>query len=139
MPKRRFTILLADDSEHDRLFIRRALDQSSLLTVVWEACDGEETIAYLEGRAAFADRNKYPLPDVLILDLKMPRVTGHDVLRWLQAQSSCKPIIIVLSGSSLPEDIAQSLAHGANAYHKKSVLKEDLEAIVREIEELVVK
>jgi len=134
---KQFTVLLVDDSEHDRLFMCRALNQSSKLTVIWEACDGEEAIAYLSGQAAFADRQKHPIPDVLILDLKMPRVTGHDVLRWLQPRTFDKLVVIVLSGSSLPEDVAQSLALGADAYYKKSVFKEELDAMVREIEKLV--
>ena len=134
---KKFTVLLVDDSEHDRLFMCRALDQSSKLTVIREACDGEEAIAYLNGQAAFADRQKYPIPDVLILDLKMPRVTGHDVLRWLQTRTFDKLVVVVLSGSSLPEDVAQSLALGADAYYEKSIFKDELEAMVCEIEKLV--
>jgi len=139
MHKKRFTVLLVDDSEHDRLFMCRALSQSPSLTVIWEAGDGEEAIAYLSGQAAFIDRKKYPIPDMVILDLKMPRVTGHDVLRWLQTQSFDKLIVVVLSGSSLPEDMALSFTLGADAYHKKSVLKEELEAMILEIEKLAAK
>lgn len=137
MTDKKATLLLVDDSEDDRFFMRLALQQSSKLTIIGEACNGEEAIAYLRGEDGFGDREKHPFPEVLVIDLKMPGKTGHDVLQWLQTQSFAKLIIVVISGSFLPEDIAQSYALGATAYHKKSVLKKELEIMVRDIERLV--
>jgi CheY-like chemotaxis protein len=137
MPKKESTILLVDDSEDDRLFMRRALRKNPQLTIIWEASNGEEVIAYLSGQGLFNDRQKYPIPEVLILDLKMPRKTGYDVLEWLQTQSFNDLIIIVVSGSFLVEDVAKSFALGARAYHKKSASKEEQEKIVHDIEELL--
>ena len=126
---------MIDDSEDDRLFMRRALRDNPKLVVVGEVCDGEDAISYLTGQGAFSDREKHPLPDVLMLDLKMPRKTGYDVLEWLRTRSFKDLAVIVISGSSLPEDIARSLALGAHGYHRKTALKEEQEAMVREIEE----
>jgi CheY-like chemotaxis protein len=139
MLKKDHTVLLVDDSEDDRLFMRRTLRQNPKLTIVWEACNGEEAIAYLSGQAQFADRNKYPFPEVLILDLKMPRKTGYDVLEWLQTQVFRDLIIIIVSGSFLPEDVSKSFALGARAYHKKSVLKKEQELMLHDIEKLIEK
>jgi CheY-like chemotaxis protein len=132
-----FRVLLADDSEDDRLFLRMALSENPKLALVGEVCDGEEALSYLTGEAGFADRTKFPFPDVMLLDLKMPRKTGYDVLRWLRTQSFENLVVIVVSGSFLPEDISTSLALGAIAYHRKIMLKEERELLFREIEDSV--
>lgn len=132
-------ILLVDDSEDDRMFMRRTLRQNTKLTIAWEACSGEEAIAYLSGQSPFEDRKKYPFPDVLILDLKMPKKTGYDVLEWLQTQLFHDLIVVVVSGSFLPEDVSKSFALGARAYHKKSALKAEQEMMLHDIEKLIEK
>jgi CheY-like chemotaxis protein len=133
MPKDIYRILLVDDSEDDRLFIRRAISSNPRLAIVGEVGDGDLAIDYLAGRGAFADRAKHPFPDAMLLDLKMPRRTGHEVLQWLQTQSFKDLFVAVVSGSFLPEDIALSMAFGANAYFKKNALKEEQEAMLREV------
>ena len=127
-------VLLADDSEDDRFFLRSAIKRSSRLSIIGEVQDGEEAINYLAGHGNFADRTKYPMPDVLLLDLKMPRKTGHEVLEWLQTQSIDELRVIVVSGSILPDDIIRSTRLGADAYLKKSSLRDEQVAMVREIE-----
>jgi DNA-binding NarL/FixJ family response regulator len=133
MSKDKYTLLLVDDSEDDRLFMRRAISANPRLMIVGEVGDGDLAIDYLAGRGAFADREKHPLPDAMLLDLKMPRRTGHEVLQWLKAQSFKDLFVAVVSGSFLPEDIALSMAFGANAYFKKNALKEEQEAMLREV------
>lgn len=71
----------------------------------------------------------------MLLDLKMPQRTGFEVLSWLRAQALEKPVVIVVSGSLLPEDVSRSLALGAVAYHRKVMLKEERDALIREIEQ----
>src|ERR1700722_17008514 len=137
MPKEKYSILLVDDSEDDRLFIRRAIQRCPQLFIVGEVNDGEGAIAYLEGRGAFHDRVKHPFPDAMLLDLKMPRKTGHEVLQWLQTRSFNDLFVVVVSGSFLPEDIDRSTALGAHAYYKKTALKEEQEAMLREIVQLL--
>lgn len=134
MPKSKSTVLLADDSDDDRFFLRNAISRNPRLVVVGEVQDGEEAVAYLSGQGIYGDRSKHPFPDVLLLDLKMPRKTGHEVLEWLQTQSFDQLRVIVVSGSILPEDISKSVALGADAYIKKSPIREEQLAMVREIE-----
>lgn len=135
--KEKFNILLVDDSEDDRLFMRRALRLNPRLNVVAEVCDGEEAIAYLSGQDVFNDREKHPFPDALLLDLKMPRKSGHEVLEWLQTQPFDSLIVIVMSGSFLPADITRSMDLGADDYHKKNSSIEEQEALVQNIEKLL--
>jgi CheY-like chemotaxis protein len=137
MAKDIYSILLVDDSDDDRLFVRRALGKRPGFVVVGELCDGEEAIAYLAGQGEFSNREKYPYPDVILLDLKLPKKTGHEVLEWLQAQSLGKLRVIVLSGSFLPEDITRSQKLGVDAYFKKEALAEDRHAMVAEMEKLL--
>ncbi len=134
-----FTVLLVDDSEDDRFFMRKALERSSILTVVGEVRDGQEAMDYLSGEAAFSDRQANPIPDVLLLDIKMPRKNGYDVLEWLQSQSFKTMTVAVVSGSWLAEDIAKSMILGAHGYFKKTVLKEEEDQMVLGIENLVKK
>jgi CheY-like chemotaxis protein len=137
MAKDKYSVLLVDDSEDDRLFMRKAIQRNPRLAIVGEVYDGEAAIAYLEGREGFKDREKHPFPDVMLLDLKMPRKTGHEVLEWMQTKAFGGLVVIVVSGSFLPQDINRSMALGANAYYKKSALKDELEVMVREITQLL--
>src|SRR5947209_6571289 len=80
-------VLIADDSENDRLLIRRALKRTcSRCHLVGEVENGERAIAYLAGTGEFQDRVRFPLPTILLLDLKMPRLNGFGVLRWMREQ-----------------------------------------------------
>ena len=137
MAKHKYSVLLVDDSEDDRLFVRRALGKNPAFVVKAELCDGEAAIAYLAGEAEFADREKYPYPDVVLLDLKLPKKTGLEVLAWLQTQRSENLRVVVLSGSFLPEDITRSQQLGADAYFKKEALEEEQQTTIGEIEKLL--
>jgi CheY-like chemotaxis protein len=130
-----FGVLLVDDSEDDRLFLRMALRENPRLVVVGELCDGQEAISYLSGSGKFANREQFPFPDAMLLDLKMPGKTGYDVLSWLRTQSFGNLVVIVISGSFLPEDVSRSLALGATAYHRKAMLKEERDLLFSEIED----
>ena len=113
-----YSVLLADDSDDDRTLFRLALRKVPGMQLVGVAQDGDQAIAYLAGRGQFASREKFPYPDVLFLDLKMPRVTGFEVLSWLQDKEQ-KPFITVFSGSELDTDMKQAFALGADTYNVK--------------------
>ena len=137
MARKTYSVLLVDDSEDDRWFICRALDRNDRFAVIGQLGDGEAAIAYLSGRNPFHDRKQHPLPDLMLLDLKMPRVTGHEVLRWLKTQSFAQLHVAVISGSTLHEDIAESLALGAIGHYEKHALREDQEAMFKALEQLL--
>ena len=137
MAKDTYSVLLVDDSDDDRLVVRRALRKCPGFVVVGELCDGEAAIAYLAGQGEFSNREKFPYPDVILLDLKLPKKTGHEVLEWVQARGIGKLRVVVLSGSFLPEDITRSRELGVDAYFKKEALAEDQQAMIAEMEKLL--
>lgn len=132
-----YGVLIVDDSDDDRFFLRNAVDRLPRFTVAGEVRDGDEAIAYLAGQGEFGDRAKHPLPDLMLLDLKMPRKTGFDVLRWLRTQSFPRLTVVVLSGSPLHEDVGASLALGAHGYWTKTAELPRQKLIAEEIEELL--
>src|SRR3954462_10509509 len=121
-------ILLADDSEDDEILLKRVLRLSGLANPVILVRDGEEAIAYLKGQGAYADREKHPLPKVLMLDLKMPRKDGFEVLQWVKAQPQLKDIlVVVLTSSDRTEDMERSYQLGANSFLSKPCKVEDVQ------------
>jgi CheY-like chemotaxis protein len=113
-------VLLADDSDADRFLTKRILTGSPRLEIIAEVENGEEAVAYLAGKDQYADRQAYPFPDLLVLDLKMPRKNGFDVLKWLRTQSFNQLVVFVLSGSDLADDIERSMQLGAAAFCTKT-------------------
>ena len=129
-------MLLADDSDDDRTLFQLALRKIPGMRLVNAAHDGDEAIAYLAGRAQFANREKFPYPDVLFLDLKMPRVTGFDVLTWLKGEPR-KPFVTILSGSEIETDMARAAALGADTYRVKPSNCEGYIVVLKDIHELL--
>lgn len=105
--------------------------------LIGEVEDGVSAVAWLAGQGAYGNRETHPFPDVLLLDLKMPRMTGHEVLAWLQSQAFAGLCVVVLSGSFLPRDIAHSRQLGANAYYKKDATEAQQQAMLADIIELL--
>jgi CheY-like chemotaxis protein len=119
MPAQLF-ILVAEDDANDRVLLTHALTRDSLPVRVLMVRDGEETINYLHGEGPFADRARYPMPDLLLLDLKMPRLNGLEVLRWLRSDDICRSLpVIIFSGSGLEKDVQEAYRLGANTYFQK--------------------
>ena len=128
------TILVAEDDENDIVILSYAFKQAGLPHTLARVADGEAAIDYLRGDGPYADRAKYPLPDLLLLDLKMPKVSGFEVLAWLQTQPSLDDIpVVVLSGSVLEEDKLETARLGANAFHTKP---NDFRKAVKLVQEL---
>lgn len=125
-------ILMADDSEEDRFFVQRALDSSGFGTFFFGVKDGQEAIDYLRAIGPFADRKAHPFPNVLLLDLKMPRLGGFDVLKWLGAHPECKVIpTIIFSSSAMESDVHQSYVLGANAFIVKPTSPGELRELIQ--------
>src|SRR5689334_904870 len=92
-------VLLADDSENDRLLLKNAMRQVPRFNLTAELADGEAVVTYFQGRCGFSDRAKYPLPNLLLLDLKMPLKDGFEVLQWLRRHRYEKLTVVVLTDS----------------------------------------
>lgn len=129
------TILLAEDDDNDVFFFVRAVRETSIANRLCIVRDGQETIDYLAGRGKYADRAAHPLPCLLVLDLKMPRKTGMEVLQWLQGDHSLRSIpVMVFSSSAQPEDIDRAYGFGANAFVVKPVSLESRAELARLID-----
>ena len=110
-------ILLADDSEDDVLLIRRAFKKGNIHNPVHVVRDGEEAISYLKGEGRYANRDEYPLPDLLLLDLQMPLKDGFEVLRWIRQQPGLAALrVVVLTSSEDLRDVNEAYRLGANSF-----------------------
>jgi len=128
------TVLHVDDDPNDTELLRAAVRKAGLELNLQNVEDAEHAIAYLSGQGIYADRAKYCPPCMVLLDLKMPRVTGFDVLNWIRRQPEAKHLpVVVLSGSELQDDIRQAYAAGANSYLVKPLGFEALVQMVRQI------
>jgi CheY-like chemotaxis protein len=114
------TILIAEDDADETFLLNFAFGKSGVDAQLRFVPNGEEAIAYLEAKAPYENRERFPSPNLLILDLKMPLVTGFDVLKWLQSQPKLKTLpVIVHTGSDLPQDKELAAKLGASEYHVK--------------------
>ena len=127
-------ILYVDDDENDQFFVRHTFRKAAPEAVVVSAADGEEAEDYLAGRGAFADRNEHPFPHVVLLDLKLPRKTGFDLLSWMRGEGGLKDLtVIVLSSSKETRDVERAYALGANSYLSKEASLKSLGDVLRGI------
>ena len=133
-------ILLAEDEEDYVLLIRRAFSQAKIphpLHVVW---NGQEAISYLKGEGKFSNRDEYPLPDLLLLDLKMPRINGFEVLKWIRSQPGLALLrVLVLTSSDQIRDVNEAYKLGANSFLVKPLDFEDFTQLSRLIQEFWLK
>ena len=110
-------ILLAEDREDDIIIIRHAFAKAKFLNPLHIVRDGQEAIDYLQGEGKYANRDEYPLPSLLLLDLKLPRKDGLDVLKWVRSQPGLSALrIVVLSASEQVRDINKAYQLGANSF-----------------------
>lgn len=110
------TILLVEDDENDVFFMQWAVNRAGVVNPIRVANDGREAIDYFKGAGRFANRKEFPLPCLVLLDLKLPFVMGLDVLGWIRQQPELAPIVIVLSSSVAQADIEAARRLGANGY-----------------------
>jgi CheY-like chemotaxis protein len=128
--KKKSTILVIEDDENDRYLVERTFAKARTLAHLQFATDGEEAIDYLAGNGRFHDRQRFPIPTLVLLDIKMPKVMGFDVLRWLKTKDGLKRLpVIVLSSSDLQPDIDLAYELGANAYLVKPFSLGQLEKV----------
>jgi len=127
-------ILLVEDNRMDVELILDAFRQARLGNEIHIARDGQEALDYLFGHGEYADRETYPLPDLILLDLKMPGIDGHEVLRRVKETPGIKRLPIVILTSSKEEgDCAISYDNGANSYLVKPVSFDGFLEVVRQL------
>lgn len=115
-------ILLVEDDSNDILFIQRAFRRSKLENPIHIVRDGDEAVAYLSGEGKYGNRNLYPLPGMILLDLKLPRRSGLEVLEWLRNQPVLKRIpVVILTSSKENTDVNKAYDIGVNSYLLKPV------------------
>ncbi|SDB90708.1 response regulator [Williamwhitmania taraxaci] len=127
-------ILLVEDNKMDVALTLDAFREARLDNKIQVAHNGEEALEYLFGEGDFADRNSYPLPNIILLDLKMPGIDGFEVLRRIKKTDGIKRIpVIILTSSKEEGDRAMSYDHGANSYLVKPVSFDDFLEVVKKI------
>jgi len=125
-------ILLAEDREDDIILIQRAFRKAYVTNPLFVVRDGEEAISYLSGDGKYSNRVEFPLPDLMLLDLKMPRVDGFEVLEWIRAQPGLASLrVVVLTSSDHLRDVNRAYKLGASSFMVKPVDFEDVVHISR--------
>jgi CheY-like chemotaxis protein len=129
-----FPILLVEDSPDDALLIQRAFRKANLANPVQLVRDGEEAVAYLKGAPPFDDRSRFPLPVFMLLDLKLPRRSGLEVLAWVRQESPVRRLpVVVLTSSRESVDVNRAYDLGVNSYLTKPVGFEALLEMVKNV------
>ena len=131
MPKPE-TILLIEDNQDDVLLIQRAFRRIGAVHPLRVLSDGEQGLAYLAGEGSYADREAHPLPALVLLDLKLPRRSGFEVLEWLRGQPGLRRLpVVVLTSSRESRDVDRAADLGANSHLVKPVHFDALQEMVR--------
>jgi CheY-like chemotaxis protein len=126
------TILLVEDNKDDVFLMKRALEKARIVNPVTVLDTGQEAMDYLAGKGEFADRETYPIPAAIFLDLKLPFVYGHEILGWIRGQKEFESVVvIVLTSSNQASDLSRCYALGANSYLVKPPTAEQIEALAR--------
>lgn len=123
MPK---AILLVEDNDDDVFLITRVFKNVGLVTPLLRATDGRDAIDYLSGKDIYADRVKFPMPSLVLLDIKMPFLSGLEVLRWIREQAPLAALPVVMFTTSSQEcDVRSAYGSGANAFLVKPARLEE--------------
>lgn len=129
---RKHILLVAEDDATDALLLERAIRRTAAAFEMVRVENGDDAIAYLRGSGIYADRLRHPVPDLMLLDLKMPHRDGFAVLRWRQGFADATTLpVVVFSSSDLAEDIERAYALGANSFVTKPTGSNRLECLVR--------
>jgi len=136
MAQRSAVILMVEDDPNDVFLLKRALHKARVQQRLRVARDGEEAIQYLQGSDRFGDRRRHPLPCMILLDFKLPKKSGLEVLHWLRARPELGDLpVFMISSSGEQRDRERAQEAGVDAYRVKSVALEDLIRIAHEIRE----
>jgi DNA-binding response OmpR family regulator len=129
------SVLVADDSHNDFLVFQLACRKAGWPHKLFRVHDGEEALAYLKGDPPFADRELWPFPDIVVLDAKMPKMNGFELLMSLRERADILVPIVMLSGSIVSEDKSRALRLGAADYLTKPAETSEMVALVQSLEQ----
>jgi CheY-like chemotaxis protein len=131
---KKVSILVVDDNKDDVFLLRYAFKKAGLDPSLIHVGDGEEAVNYLAGQKCYTDRSRYPLPILILLDVKMPKLGGFDVLEWLLTRQDLKELPVVMFSSSFQtEDVEKAKALGAADYLTKPTGVEGFDEIIQTI------
>jgi CheY-like chemotaxis protein len=123
MDNQHYTVLLVEDDLNDIFLVKRAFKMAQVQNPLQVVTDGQEAMLYLRGDGKYADRQTFPLPKLMVMDIKMPRKSGFEVIEWVKGRPG--PLrripIVIVSSSENPDDINKAYELGANAYMVKPV------------------
>lgn len=130
--ERKPVLLLVEDDPADARLIQRAIDKVEIPVSVVHLLDGDQAIAYLAGEGQFSDRDQHPLPWLVLLDVKLPKRTGIEVLKWVRAQQGdiAATPVVMFSSSSHGHDINTAYHFGANSYLVKPESSHQLQSMM---------
>ena len=127
-------ILLVEDDEADILLLQRAFRNARIANPLIEVRDGQAAIQYFSGEGDYADRARYPMPFLILLDLRLPKLSGFEVIAWLREQPQlAHVIVVVLTASDHVPDVTKARDLGANSYLVKPGNFEELVQMVKRI------
>ena len=138
MKAQKFTLLMVDDDENDRFFLQTTFQTLDARYRVQGLSSGNDAIAYLKGEGRFDDRDKFQFPSYIITDLKMPRVDGFELLKWLREHKEFSRIpVIVITGSSLNTDEEDLVIAHANAFLSKDIVFQQPQKFIEAVQKFV--
>lgn len=123
-------VLIADDSEADIFFLLRAFATAGVRNPIHVVRSGREAIDYLKGDGKYGDRERYPLPGIVLLDLVMPSPSGMDVLRWKQTASLPRILWVALSNFDSIKTVNEAYASGATTFLSKPLAGDDVRHLI---------
>jgi CheY-like chemotaxis protein len=127
-------VLLVEDDANDVFLMQRAFKKAGIPNPIYVAGDGEDAVSYLAGHGEFADRSRHPMPLLVLLDLKLPRKNGIEVLEWIRKQHPLRRLpVVVLTSSREPRDVDRAYDAGANSYLVKPLGFESLLDLVHSL------
>lgn len=127
-------ILIVEDNDDHAFFIEHAFRQARLANPTFRVSNGDEAVDYLAGVGKFSNRSEYPLPNLVLLDLKMPCRNGFEVLEWIRQQPGMKRLrVVVLTTSDEVRDVNRAYELGANSFLVKPVTAPDFMQVVKAV------
>lgn len=134
------TVLLVEDDPDDAELIAHAFRKAGIGNPMIVVDDGEKAMDYFHGRSAYADRRRFPIPSLILLDLKLPRRSGFEILEAVRANEPTRRIpVVVLTSSNQEHDIRRAYDAGANSYLVKPIGRDALLTMVRSIDAFWIK